>query len=237
MRKINIAIDGPSGAGKSTLAKAVAKALGICYLDTGAMYRAAGYAALQAGIDIGDKEQVDAFIERLELAAVYENGEQKVLVGGKDVTPFIRTPEISKAASDISAYTSVRNRLAAMQRETAQKYSLVLDGRDIGTYVLPGADYKFFIVADVKERAKRRFLELQKAGIERPYEEVLEEMTARDRNDSTRSLAPLKKADDAVEIDTTCLNEKEALEAVLALIGSGLQKRGIPFSGGGAGED
>ena len=193
MSRINIAIDGPSGAGKSTLAKSVAKALGIYYLDTGAMYRAVAYAALRQGVDISNPGEVADLAGKVDLTTEYENGEQKVLLFGEDVMPYIRTPEISRAASDISAYPCVRLKLVEMQRAVAKKYDVVLDGRDIGTYVLPGAKYKFFLTADVEERAKRRYIENRSKGIDKEYAEVLSEMEKRDKNDSTRSLAPLKK--------------------------------------------
>jgi CMP/dCMP kinase len=221
MKRLNIAIDGPSGAGKSTLAKMAAKALKIYYLDTGAMYRAAAYAAVKAGVDIGDPKQVEEFMDKLELKTVYEDGNQAVYAQGENVMPYIRTPEISKASSDISAYPCVRYKLVEMQRETAKQYDLVLDGRDIGTFVLPDAKYKFFLTADARERARRRFLELQKSGIKKSFDEVLGEMIIRDENDSKRSLAPLKKADDAMLLDTTNMNEKEALEAVLSVMRAG----------------
>lgn len=221
MKRLNIAIDGPSGAGKSTLAKSVAKKLGIYYLDTGAMYRAAAYAAIKAEVDIGDAKQVERFIEKLDLRTVYEDGIQAVYADGENVMPYIRTPEISNAASKISAYPCTRFKLVEMQRETARQYDLVLDGRDIGTFVLPDAGCKIFLTADVNERAKRRFLELRKSGIDKSIEEVLSEMKSRDENDSKRSLAPLKKADDAVLIDTTDMNEEEAVNAVLSVIRAG----------------
>jgi cytidylate kinase len=216
MRRINIAIDGPSGAGKSTLAKSVAKALGIYYLDTGAMYRAVAYAAIKQGVDISNPHEVAELTAKVDLVTEYENGEQKVLLSGEDVMPYIRTPEISRAASDISAYPCVRLKLVEMQREVAKKYDVVLDGRDIGTYVLPDAKYKFFLTADIEERAKRRYLENKNKGIDKEYAEVLSEMEQRDKNDSTRSLAPLKKADDAVLIDTTNMSAREVLDAVLS---------------------
>lgn len=215
MSRINIAIDGPSGAGKSTAAKTLAKALGIHYLDTGAMYRAVAYAALKAGVDIGSAGQVEELMKRLDLKTEYLNGEQTVLIGGEDVTPYIRTPEISKAASNISAYPCVRIKLASMQREAAGKYDVVLDGRDIGTYVLPDAKHKFFLTGDARERARRRHLELTAKGADKPFEEVLREMEQRDANDSARSLAPLKQADDAVGIDTTNMSPGEVVEAML----------------------
>jgi cytidylate kinase len=211
---INIAIDGPSGAGKSTLAKAIAKSLQIHYLDTGAMYRGVGYAALQAGVDIRNADEVEKFLNTIEIETIYKEDEQQVLVNGNNVMPFIRTPEVSKAASDISAHPCVRLKLVAMQREVASKYDVVLDGRDIGTFVLPDAKYKFFVTADVEERARRRHEELIQGGIESDYQKVIDDMRLRDKNDSSRSLAPLKKADDAVLIDTTSLD----INAVVALV-------------------
>jgi cytidylate kinase len=222
MKRINIAIDGPSGAGKSTLARSVARALGIHYLDTGAMYRAVAYAAASGGADITDPEQVADIAENVDLRVVYEDGEQRVLLDGNDVMPFIRTPEISKAASDISAYPCVRLKLVEMQREVARSFDVVLDGRDIGTFVLPDAEYKFFLTADIHERAKRRYLEHKKKRIEKPYDEVLSEMKSRDENDSKRSLAPLKKAEDAMLIDTTEMTAEDVLALVLSAV-----KRGI----------
>lgn len=221
MSKINIALDGPSGSGKSTLAKALAKEMNIHYLDTGAMYRAAAFAAVNAGIDPTSSNDVDIFIKDLKIETIYEKDEQLVLIDGKNVMPYIRTPEISKASSEISAHPSVRLKLVAMQREVAKFYDLVLDGRDIGTFVLPGARYKFFVTADIKERARRRYLELNKSGIEKDFEEVLREMIIRDDNDSNRSMAPLKKADDAILIDTTEMNEKEVLEKILTIVRAG----------------
>ena len=216
MNTINIAIDGPSGAGKSTLAKAAAKSLGIYYLDTGSMYRAVAYAAIKKGIDIADQKKIVHLIENIDLKTVFENGEQKVLLDDENVMPYIRTPEISKAASDVSAYPCVRYKLVDMQREVAKQYDVVLDGRDIGTYVLPEAEYKFFLTADVEERARRRYAELMEKGITSDFSVVLNEMKKRDANDSTRSLAPLKRADDAVMIDTTDLSIEDVLGVVLS---------------------
>ena len=218
MNRINIAIDGPSGAGKSTLAKSVAKKLGIYYLDTGSMYRAVGYAAVKKGTDIGSASEVARLVHDIDLHTVYEDGEQQNLLDGKNVMQFIRTPEISKAASDISAFPCVRHKLVAMQREVAEKYDVVLDGRDIGTYVLPDAKFKFFVTADVEERAKRRHRELTEKGIGKELGDVLNEMKTRDKNDSTRSMAPLKQAEDAILIDTTHMSIEEMLEFVLSFI-------------------
>ncbi len=213
---INIAMDGPAGAGKSTLAKAVAKALSIHYLDTGAMYRAVAYAAVKAGINAKDEPQVERLLADADLKTAYEDGEQQMILDGVNVMPFIRTPEMSTAASDISALPCVRQKLVAMQREVAAQYDVVLDGRDIGTYVLPDSPHKFYVTADAKERARRRHLELLSKGIEKSLDSVLEEMLQRDANDSTRALAPLKKAEDAVLIDTTNMDIDAAVDAVLS---------------------
>ena len=215
---MNIAIDGPSGSGKSTVAKALAKKMSIHYLDTGAMYRAVGYAALCAGIDISDEEQVQSLLNHLDLRTKYVDEMQVVYVDGINVMAHIRTPQVSKAASDISAHPCVRHKLVAMQRDVASQFDVVLDGRDIGTYVLPDAQYKFFITADIKERARRRHAELVQAGIEKDYQEVLEQMRLRDEADSSRKLAPLKKADDAVLIDNTQLSPNEVLDTVYTII-------------------
>lgn len=218
MSRINIAVDGPSGAGKSTLAKLIAQTLGIHYLDTGAMYRAAAYKALKDGINISDPGQVSDFAERLDLCTGYENGEQIVLIDGENVMPLIRTPEVSKASSDLSAYPCIRLKLVEMQRGVAEEYDVVLDGRDIGTFVLPNAKYKFFITADIEERARRRFLELSRKGIIMEYADVYNDMRLRDANDTNRDFAPLRRAEDAELIDTTHMNEKDVLDAVLSRV-------------------
>ena len=216
--RVNIAIDGPSGSGKSTLARAIAQRFGIYYLDTGSMYRAVAYAAVQNSIDISNESEVEAFVSKLELQTQYSNGHQQNIYNGEDVMPHIRTPQISSAASDISAYPCVRHKLVAMQREVAENYDVVLDGRDIGTFVLPKAKHKFFVTAAVEERAKRRFLELTCRGIDKDYDEVLNEMRIRDNNDSSRSLAPLKQADDAVLVDTTNMSIEEAIAFIMRRI-------------------
>lgn len=215
---INIAVDGPSGSGKSTLAKALAKEMKIRYLDTGAMYRAVGYAALCAGIDISDEKQVIQLMENINLRTAYKDDNQIVYVDGVNVMPFIRTPKASKAASDISAYACVRQKLVAMQRQVASKCDIVLDGRDIGTYVLPDAKYKFFITADVEERARRRYKELLQKNIETDFQTVLIDIKRRDAADSGRKLAPLKMANDAILIDTTGIDAEEVLKSVLTKI-------------------
>ncbi|MGI5918047.1 MAG: (d)CMP kinase [Christensenellales bacterium] len=214
--RLNIAIDGPAGAGKSTLAKALARSLNIHYLDTGAMYRAVAYTAVSAGINVKDEQAVARLLEDIDLKTVYVNGEQQILLNGVNVMPYIRTPEMSTAASDISALPCVRKKLVEMQREVAKQYDVVLDGRDIGTYVLPDAPNKFFLTADPAERARRRHAELLAKGIHKDYNDVLSEMLQRDANDSSRALAPLKKADDAILIDATYLDADAVLSLVLS---------------------
>mgnify|MGYP000227795525 CR=1 FL=1 len=215
---INIAIDGPAGAGKSTIAKAVAAKLGIIYLDTGAMYRAVAYAALKKGIDVKDPEGVAQLLENLEMDIRYENGVQNVYVNGENATPYLRTPEMSKAASDISALPVVRYKMVELQREFAAKYDVVLDGRDIGTFVLPDANCKFYMTASPEERAKRRFEELTAKGETCDYNAVLQDIVKRDYNDSHREVAPLKQADDAYYLDTTELSIAEVTERVEKIV-------------------
>lgn len=215
---INIAIDGPAGAGKSTIAKAVAAKLGIIYLDTGAMYRAVAYAALKKGIDVKDPEGVAQLLENLEMDIRYENGIQNVHVNGENATPYLRTPEMSKAASDISALPVVRYKMVELQREFAAKYDVVLDGRDIGTFVLPDANCKFYMTASPEERAKRRFEELTAKGETCDYNAVLQDIVKRDYNDSHREVAPLKQADDAYYLDTTELSIAEVTERVEKIV-------------------
>lgn len=215
---INIAIDGPAGAGKSTIAKAVAAKLGIIYLDTGAMYRAVAYAALKKGIDVKDPEGVAQLLENLEMDIRYENGVQNVYVNGENATPYLRTPEMSKAASDISALPVVRYKMVELQREFAAKYDVVLDGRDIGTFVLPDANCKFYMTASPEERAKRRFEELTVKGETCDYNAVLQDIVKRDYNDSHREVAPLKQADDAYYLDTTELSIAEVTERVEKIV-------------------
>ena len=203
VQKYNIAIDGPAGSGKSTVAKILANDCHILYLDTGAMYRACALAALRAGIDVSDEAQVCDLMRDLSLSVVYSDGVQHTMLGGEDVSSLIRSPEVSMAASAISRHPSVRLKLVEKQREIAGKMSCVLDGRDIGTFVLPDADFKFFLTASPEVRAKRRYDEMIARGEQVDFEALKRDIAARDEQDSTRSLAPLKQADDAVLIDTS----------------------------------
>lgn len=214
-----VAVDGPSGAGKSTLAKAVAAKLDILYVDTGAIYRTIGCYVKEKGVDPRDNAAVIALLPEIYVEMSYaEDGLQHMFLNGRDVTTEIRQNEISRYASDVSAIPEVRTFLLEMQRQFARTASVIMDGRDIGTVVLPDAQIKIFLTAPLEVRARRRFLELEQRGAPRPYEDVLKEMEQRDYNDSHRAAAPLKQADDAVLLDTGDLSFDESLEAILAII-------------------
>lgn len=215
---INIAIDGPAGAGKSTIAKAVAKDLGIIYLDTGAMYRATAYLALQNGIDPKDEQKVSEMLEDLKMDVVYKDGEQRIIVNGIDATPYLREHYMSKAASDISALPCVRYKMVDLQRDFASKNDVVLDGRDIGTFVLPNANCKFFLTASPEERAQRRMKDLEEKGEKVDYQTLLSDIIQRDYNDSHREVAPLKQADDADFVDTTQMSVEDVVAHVKEVV-------------------
>lgn len=214
----SIAIDGPGGAGKSTLAKAVAKKLNILHVDTGAIYRTIGYAAFSRGLDAKDESQIAPLKEIQIDMAFDETGGQKMLLDGKDVSTEIRLPEISMYASNVSALPCVRAYLLEMQRDIARRRSVIMDGRDIGTVVLPDADLKIYLTASAEERARRRCLELSERGTPKAYEEVLREINERDYQDMHRDIAPLREAEDAVRLDTSKLNFEESERALLNLI-------------------
>lgn len=215
---INIAIDGPAGAGKSTIAKAVAKDLGIIYLDTGAMYRATAYLALQKGIDPKDEQKVSEMLEDLKMDIVYKDGDQRIIVNGIDATPYLREHYMSKAASDISALPCVRYKMVDLQRDFASKNDVVLDGRDIGTFVLPNANCKFFLTASPEERAQRRMKDLEEKGEKVDYQTLLSDIIQRDYNDSHRKVAPLKQADDADFVDTTQMSVEDVVAHVKEVV-------------------
>lgn len=219
MNTIRIAIDGPSGAGKSTLARSVAARLGILYVDTGAIYRTIGLYAWEQGIDPKDGEAVAAELPKLQVEMTHgADGLQHMVLNGRDVTTEIRLPEISLYASAVSAHPAVRAYLLEMQRALAREQSVIMDGRDIGTVVLPDAEVKVFLTASPEARAERRMRELEQRGTPEPYEKVLAEIRQRDYNDSHRAAAPLRQADDAVVLDTTELNFQESEAALLRII-------------------
>ena len=219
-KNVSIALDGPSGAGKSTVARAIAKRLGFVYVDTGAIYRTVGLAVKRAGLSAEDAEGIAALLPDIHLDLTYrETGEQAVLLNGEDVSGLIRTPEISRYASGVSAQVAVRAFLLQMQRDMAESHDVVMDGRDIGTVVLPSADVKIFLTAALESRARRRWMELQERGDRRPYEEVLREMRERDTQDERRAVSPLKRAEDAVLLDTSDLDFEESVTAACRIIG------------------
>ena len=214
----NIAIDGPGGAGKSTVAKAVAKKLSIIYVDTGALYRAIGVYALKNGIETTDRQGISAILKNISVELKFKNGTQSVLVNTEDVSNEIRTPEASMAASNVSAIPEVRDFLFETQRTIARENNVIMDGRDIGTVVLPDAEVKIFLTASLEARAKRRFHELCAKGIEADYNQVLRELKIRDYNDSHREIAPLRPAEDAIILDTSEMTLDEEIAAVVEII-------------------
>ena len=215
---INIAIDGPAGAGKSTIAKAAAKAVGFIYADTGALYRAVAYYSISKGADVNSPEAVTALLPEITPELKFIDGSQHVFVGGEDVSDKIRTPEVSMGASAVSAIPAVRDFLFDLQKKIASENNVIMDGRDIGTVVLPNADLKIFLTASPEERARRRHIELTEKGESVTFESVLADVNQRDYNDSHREIAPLRQAEDAVLCDTTELDLSQATEKVISLI-------------------
>ncbi len=214
METLKIAIDGPAGAGKSTIAKAVAKTLGFVYIDTGAMYRAIGLAAHRRGIDTTDAAAVSAILDEIEVSISHDARGQRVYLNKEDVSEEIRLPEISVAASHVAVIPAVRLKLVELQRKLAQQTDVIMDGRDIGTYVLPDAQLKIFLTADLAERARRRYAELTEKGVATTLDAVTEDMAFRDKNDSSRDFAPLKPAQDSVLVDSTAMTLDETVEKI-----------------------
>ena len=215
-KPFSIAIDGPAGAGKSTVAKAVAAGLNAMYLDTGAMYRAFGLYMLRRGA-INDSSAIVAAVNDVDITVEFIDGAQHIFLSGEDVTQAIREPEVSMAASDVSAVPEVRERMVALQRKIAEGHDVIMDGRDIGTKVLPNATLKIYMTASAEERAWRRCLELAQKGKPEPYEKVLEEMKARDYQDTHRAASPLRPADDAIIVDTTDMSLEENVAEIKRL--------------------
>lgn len=215
---MNVAIDGPAGAGKSTIARAAAKKLGFIYVDTGALYRAVGVYSLRNGLDTENPETVEGTLPHIQVELQFQDGVQHVLLNGEDVSEEIRTPQASMAASAVSAVPAVRRFLFDLQREIAAKNDCIMDGRDIGTVVLPQAEVKIFLTASPETRAMRRFIELQEKGAPDTYEAVLADLKQRDYNDSHRAVAPLKPAEDSVLVDTSALTLPQSVEKVIEVI-------------------
>ncbi len=219
MKIINVAIDGPAGAGKSTISRKAASELGFIYIDTGALYRTVGLNAMRLGADVNDPQSVIATLtDDLKVELRFVEGEQRMFLNGEDVSDKIRTPEASSAASKVSAVPRVREYLFDLQKQLARENSCVMDGRDIGTVVLPEADVKIFLTATPETRAERRYKELIEKGMDVKYEDVLADMIKRDYDDSHRAVAPLKQADDAVLADTSELNLEESINLIISII-------------------
>lgn len=218
MNTIAIAIDGPAGAGKSTLARILAKELQYIYVDTGALYRAVGYAMLQKGVSPSDAESVIPNLTDLTVSLQFVDGEQQVLLNGENVSSSIRTPEVSMAASAVSAIPEVRRFLFDLQQNMAKTHNVIMDGRDIGTVVLPWAQVKIFLSASPEARAQRRYEELLQKGQTVTFEEVLKDMIERDYNDSHRAVAPLKPADDAISVDTSGNTLEQSIELLKSIV-------------------
>lgn len=218
MNRFSIAIDGPAGAGKSTIAKELAKDLSCIYIDTGAMYRTVGLASMRAGKDYTQEEAVSHLLANIHIEIKYTNGIQTIYLNQEDVSLAIRTQEVATAASKVATYPKVREALVEMQREMQKSTSVVMDGRDIGTVVLPQATLKIFLTASAKERAERRCLEYRQKGLEADFDQILKEIEERDYQDANREVSPLKKAEDAVEIDTTALTIEDIVESIKGLL-------------------
>lgn len=214
---MKIAIDGPAGAGKSTVAREVAKKLGFLYVDTGAMYRALTLKALQSSVNLNSESELIALLNRMTITLRHEPGGQRVLVDGEDVTEQIRSNEVSKHVAQVASHPQVRRSMVEKQRQLAQRGKVVMDGRDIGTHVLPDADLKLFLTASIEERARRRYKELADKNPP-PFEVLIEEIRMRDKQDEERPTSPLRKADDAIVIDTTNLSIDEVIDYILNLV-------------------
>ncbi len=222
--RTRVAIDGPAGAGKSTISKQTARDLGLVYVDTGAMYRAVALFALQKKTDPSDSDAVIPLLDDIHIDLKYIDGVQKIYLNGSDVSEEIRREEVGKAASAVSAIAEVRGRLVDMQRDIASEASVIMDGRDIGTCVLPDAQLKIYLTASPEERAERRYNELLKKGESVSFEKILEDIKQRDYNDMHREASPLKKADDAVVLDTTGYTLEESIAAVKRLVEEAREK-------------
>ena len=215
---ISVAIDGPAGAGKSTLARRLAADFGYIYVDTGAMFRTIGLYALRAGKDPKDNEAVNALLPNITLEFAFIEGEQHIYLNGEDVSTAIRTEEVGMAASAVGANPAVRAFLLEMQRDMARTQNILMDGRDIGTVVLPDAQVKIYLTASAEERTRRRMAEYEAKGLHADFEELLREVNLRDEQDKNRAAAPLRKAEDAVELDSTCMNAEEVLAAIETIV-------------------
>ncbi|OFD51465.1 cytidylate kinase [Bacillus mycoides] len=217
-KRISIAIDGPAAAGKSTVAKVVAKKLSYVYIDTGAMYRAITYAALEQKVDIENEEKLMEVVKNVNIEFQQGENTQLVFLNGQDVSEVIRTPDVTNRVSIVAKHPLVREEMVRRQQELAEKGGVVMDGRDIGTHVLPDAEVKIFMLASVEERAERRYLENMNKGFDSNLEQLKEDIARRDKLDSEREVSPLKKADDALELDTTSLSIEEVVQKIMGIV-------------------
>ncbi len=217
-KRISIAIDGPAAAGKSTVAKVVAKKLSYVYIDTGAMYRAITYAALEQKVDIENEEKLMEVVKNVNIEFQQGENTQLVFLNGQDVSEVIRTPDVTNRVSIVAKHRLVREEMVRRQQELAEKGGVVMDGRDIGTHVLPDAEVKIFMLASVEERAERRYLENMNKGFDSNLEQLKEDIARRDKLDSEREVSPLKKADDALELDTTSLSIEEVVQKIMSIV-------------------
>jgi len=215
---INVAIDGPAGAGKSSIARAVSEKLGYIYVDTGALYRSVAYYAIKNGVRPDDSEKVIGLLEGLEVSLVYKDGQQRVIAAGEDVSDCIRTPEVSMGASAVSAIPEVRTFLFDLQKKIAQENNVIMDGRDIGTVVLPDAQVKIFLTASPEERARRRFAELKDKDTTVTFDDILKDIIKRDENDMNRAVSPLRQAEDAVLVDSSDMTIDEVINCIESMI-------------------
>ncbi|TCK97995.1 cytidylate kinase [Natranaerovirga hydrolytica] len=222
----SIAIDGPAGAGKSTIAKKVAETLGYVYIDTGAMYRAIAYECIRKNINIKDEEAINTLCSNIDIIIQYVDGEQQVLLNNENVTHYIRTTEVGNVTSQISVYHNVRKKLVELQQKLAHQANVIMDGRDIGTYVLPNANLKIFLTASIEQRAQRRWKELNDKGDQTQLKTLEAQIKERDYNDMNRKIAPLKKAEDAIEVDTSNMSIEEVVKKVISLYNKRIVENG-----------
>ncbi len=227
MKNYSIAIDGPAGSGKSTVAKQIAKKLNLLYIDTGAMYRAVGLYCLKNNIDIDKEEKIAFALKNMNMSIELLEGIQNIYLNGENVTEKIRTQEVGKAASDVAVILAVRQKLVQIQRDLAKGHNVTMDGRDIGTNVLPDASVKIYLNANIEERTKRRCNELKTLGKQYDKEQIKKEIIQRDENDKNRKYNPLKKAEDAFEIDSSCMNIEQVIEAILNVVKQKINDLGV----------
>ena len=222
----NIAIDGPAGAGKSTIARAAARSLGFLYVDTGAMYRAIALYLLRNNADVNNDNELERFLDQITIRIAYSNGEQQIILNNENVTGYLRDEKVGNMASVSSAKPKVRAKLLQLQRDIAKENDVIMDGRDIGTFVLPNADVKIYLTATVEERAKRRYAELVEKGQDADLEKIAEDIRTRDYQDMNREIAPLKQADDAVLIDSSAMTIQEVMDSIVNAFQESLKLKG-----------